>query len=188
MKLFRAVVIAGFSIALVMGCSTSTKTATSTTIAMTTTTQTPSSPKTTVQLGGPTSTDIPPFPASIDGYDLSGPVQTEEIRVFEPDYATPLAFESHPNSCGHQMWVARWRSLNPDVLLRGAAFLYDADEVMYPTTDISSHAPSLYGYISGFGCERPVVIWGTVTNGNGSNLVDVTVEWQYYDFDASVDG
>ena len=180
--------VVGISSALIVGCNTDTKNATLTTIAITTTTQTPSSPKTTVQLGGPTSTDIPPFPASIDGYDLSGPVQTEEIRVFEPDYATPLSFESHGNSCGHQMWVARWRSLNPDVLLRGAAFLYDADEVVYPTKDIDSHTPSRYGYISGFACERPVVIWGAVTNGNGSNLVDVTVEWQYYNFDASVDG
>lgn len=188
MMLFRAVVVVGISSALVTGCSANFQSATSTTIPMTTTTQAPSSPSTTIQIGGTTSTEIPPFPASIDGYDLTGPAQTEEIRVFEPDYATPLSFESHPNSCGHQMWVARWRSLNPDVLLRGAAFLYNADEVAYPTTDITSHAPSLYGYISGLGCERPAIVWGTVLNGNGSNLVDVTVEWQYYDFDASVDG
>lgn len=185
---FRAVVVTGILSALVAGCSAESQSATSTTIAVTTTTQTPSSPSTSVQIGGPTSSDIPPFPTSIDGYDLTGPVQTDEIRVFDFAYGTPFSFESHPNSCGHQMWVARWRSLNTDVLLRGAALLYDADEVEYPTTNISSHAPSLYGYISGFGCERPVVVWGTVMNGNRANLVDVTIEWQYYDFDASVDG
>ena len=132
--------------------------------------------------------DIPPFPAAIDGYDLIGQVQSEEIRLSDSQYGTPLTFESSSNDCGHRRWVARWRSLNPDVLLRGTSLLYDADEVAYPTADVKSHDPSLYGYISGVACERPVILWGTVINENGSNLVDVTVEWQYYDFDASVDG
>ena len=152
----------------------------------TTTTIVKASPPTTITFNGSNPAELPAIPENIVGYIPFEYVKSETFRVFEADeYGTPLAFRGQMNSCDNAFWVARWRSLNPDVFLAGGRLPYDADITRYAGSDIESSSPSTYGYISGYICERPVLKWGN--SSNGANLVDVTVEWQYYDLDTSVD-
>lgn len=139
-------------------------------------------PPTTVSSSVASADDLPPIPAAIEGYAPYDGVQTETVRVFAGSgLATPSGFSGQMNHCADAFWVARWRSSNPDVVVQGGRAPYDADVVEYEPDPALVSAASTAGYIAGYICERPVLLFGLATNGNGSNLVDVAIEWQYYD-------
>jgi hypothetical protein len=123
------------------------------------------------------------MPSDIQGYQRDGGVVRDVVRVFEgnPSAAVPLTFSGQMNGCGTAMWTARWRSLNPDVTVY---------PVHAPVPGVSGPAGQPYngpkpnastaGYLSGFICTAPGFLFGQARNGNGSTLVDVVVEWQYW--------
>jgi hypothetical protein len=171
--------------------TTSTTPSTSTTIAESTTTTSPPEPveeaarpsgvpSTTVQLGFYGGEDPPPLPASVEGFEPWEDIQSETVRVFQgPSYATPSSFRGQQSRCGTAFWVARWRSLNESVTVQSGRAPYDADTYQYELEPWLMPPESSAGYLSGFICERPVLIFGQ--SASEANLVDVVIEWQYYD-------
>ncbi|MDQ3312638.1 MAG: hypothetical protein M3517_11085, partial [Actinomycetota bacterium] len=96
------------------------------------TTPTAPVPPTTVQLSATGGKEMPPIPTAVDGYTPYLGVQSDQARVFETQgYSTPSTFRGQMNSCADAFWVARWRSLNPDVTVQGGRGPYDADITEY---------------------------------------------------------
>lgn len=142
-------------------------------------------PPTTVQLSATGGDELPPIPSDVDGYTPYLDVQSDQTRVFEGQgYSTPLTFRGQMNSCADAFWVARWRTLNPDVTVQGGRGPYDADIHAYELETYLMPPAALSGYLSGFICERPVFYFGDDVGGLGANVVDVVVEWQYFDASA----
>lgn len=142
-------------------------------------------PPTTVQLSATGGNEMPAIPTAVDGYTPYLGVQSDQTRVFETQgYSTPPTFRGQMNSCADAFWVARWRSLNPDVTVQGGRGPYDADITEYELETYLMPPAATSGYLSGFICERPVFYFGDDVGGLGANLVDVVVEWQYFDASA----
>jgi len=141
----------------------------------------PAPPATATEYGVGGPDDMPPIPTQVEGYvPWEGP-KSETFRLFEDQaYGTPSDFRGQMNKCSSAFWVARWRLMNPDVFVVGGRLPYDADMTEYDTDFVEGHGPSNAGYITGFICERPIFMWGS--SNNGANLVDIAIEWQYYDF------
>ena len=56
---------------------------------------------------------------------------------------------------------------------------YDADTISYPLETFNPPPESgTGGYLSGYICERPAF---TMANPGAASLVDIVVEWQYWD-------
>ncbi len=167
--------------------TTSTTTLPAITAAPTTSTTAPVTPvpPTTVQRSATDGQELPPIPSEVEGYTPYLDVQSDQTRVFKSQgLSTPLTFRGQMNSCADAFWVARWRSLNPDVTVQGGRGPYDADITEYELETSLMPPAATSGYLSGFICERPVFFFGDALNGNQANLVDVVVEWQYFDASA----
>ncbi len=123
------------------------------------------------------------MPSAIAQFTPHQDVQRDIVRVFHGEgYGTPSAFKGQMNDCARAFWTVRWRSLSPDVTVSALRAPYNADEVAVSLRDLGPlPAPATGGYLSGFICERPVFVFGHALHGNGSNLEDVAVEWQYWD-------
>jgi hypothetical protein len=130
--------------------------------------------------------ELPPIPTDVVGYAPKASGE-ETFRAFRDyGYGTPEGFNGRMVSCRDTFWVARWRSLNPDLKMVSARLPYDANYVRYDPPEPWLTPPgSLYGWISGYICERPVVVWDDWDS--GGNLVDISMEWQFYELDKSVD-
>ncbi len=183
--------------------ASTTTAATSTTLAPTSTTTTfpatTTAPRPSTTRVPTTSAPVPPttilspapigatalhLPVSVAGYSTDGVVHRETVRVFDDGLMRlPSTFNSSGDQCNQAIWTLRWSSRNPDVAVLatyGDPFL--ADQAPLEGYEIVATPPeSTAGYISGGICFAPVFVFASALNGNGSNLVDVDLEWQYWD-------
>ena len=84
------------------------------------------------------------------------------------------------NHCNVAFWTVRWRSLDPNVTVIAFRAPYDADTTTYPMDAFGPlPEPATAGYFSGYICERPA--FAPAEASNAAALVDVAVEWQYWD-------
>jgi hypothetical protein len=165
----------------------STTTTTSTTLPTT-------EPVTAASVAAPPTTAVIPsstgtaseMPSAIAGYVKYGALHRDTVRVFagSQQLAAPPTFTGQMNSCGAAMWTARWSSYNPDVSvygLFGSAVGPPGSANYDPKLNGQLPRAATAGYLAGFICSSPSFLFGEATNGNQSNLTDITVEWQYWD-------
>lgn len=138
--------------------------------------------------------DLPELPEQIDGYvryegidsaGLSGQIRTGEIRVFqsESDPEVIWDFSTRMNNCSRTIWVLRWKSTNTDVVIKAS---HEIDSYGVPLISGLNpwNAPAASaGIMSNSACLQPGFVFGGAMNGNPSNLVDVALEWSYFDKD-----
>lgn len=138
--------------------------------------------------------DLPELPEEIPGYiryegvdsaGLSGTVRTGEIRVFQSESKPEVIwdFSTRMNNCLSTIWVLRWKSTNPDVLIKVS---HEIDSYGVPLISGLNpwNAPAAAaGIMSNSACLQPGFVFGGSLNGNPSNLVDVALEWSYFDKD-----
>ena len=135
----------------------------------------------------PYSEKAPEFPESIPDYVLADSYGYDYVRLFsESSWEVPIK-ELDPKrnggasmSCQPFYWVIRWRSNNPDVIIKTAIGLTD-----YGKFDklSSSKTPSGgAGYIEGSSCVVPGFRFDRAINGNRSNLVDLNFEYQIWEY------
>lgn len=137
---------------------------------------------------------LPELPEEITGYvryegvdsaGLSGPIRTGEVRVFESESDPEILwdFSTRISNCFSTIWVLRWKSTNPDVLIQAS---HEIDVYGVPLTGGLNpwNAPAAAaGIMSNSACFQPGFVFGGALNGNRSNLVDVALEWSYFDKD-----
>lgn len=122
----------------------------------------------------PYSKTVPGFPTSVPGY-TKGKTRRYETRVFQgvgPDMPIPGFNGVAANDCDAYQWFVRWRSANPDVTVKAAAYM--AGDYVAKTSTGGA------GYIAGGSCYGPTFIFGRALHGNGSNLADVYYEVQFW--------
>lgn len=138
--------------------------------------------------------DLPELPEEITGYiryegvdsaGLSGPIRTGEVRVFESesDPEVHWDFSTRISNCFSTIWVLRWKSTNRDVVIQAS---HEIDVYGVPLTGGLNpwNAPAAAaGIMSNSACFQPGFVFGGALNGNRSNLVDVALEWSYFDKD-----
>jgi hypothetical protein len=153
------------------------------------------------QVSYPTLGELPPLPTAVAGhvpYDgedssgLVGRVREATVRVFQstPGYTVIPEFSGQMNGCSESFWVARWVSSNPDVRVVATN---DVDAMASSGEDrevepwlLPPEAPT--GILGGNICFQPGFSFMSTVNGSGANLVDVTIEWTYFDRDVFVAG
>lgn len=125
----------------------------------------------------------PAMPASVAGYRASGPLQSTTVRVFEGvEFAASEAGGDSMNSCAQGFWTARWRTFSSEVTVKAILGPYDAGYVTYElSADFATATAGSAGYMSGFACAKAVFSFGADTTQSGSGLVDVTIDWQWWD-------
>lgn len=126
---------------------------------------------------GPASWSPPRLPTRLPGFTAYRSVTTEE-RLFQGDgwtvpyeYPTPLM-----NGCNNYRWTLRWHSRNPDVRVAANWGLNDAG-------DPSPLGRTVYGgsgQIMADGCTAPMFKFNRALHGNGSNLVDVAIQFKLW--------
>jgi hypothetical protein len=122
------------------------------------------------------------MPSAIAGYRRYDGLMHDETRAFDGmGAATPLSFRAQMDHCADTMWTARWRTLIPDVKVYAIREPSDGDTVHYRVDMTKLGAPATAGYLAGTICQRPGFVFARALNGNGSNPVDVVVDWQYWD-------
>ena len=145
--------------------------------------------------------DVPELPSSVDGWMLysgpdaggfSGRVRRSEVRAFQgaPGVSVIDGFSAQMNDCGDAIWIARWAVGDPDVTVVAT------NEVAGVGVDPSSielepwmlPPPGRGGIMSGSVCQQPGFAFADTLNGNQSNLVDITIEWSYFDRDPFAQG
>lgn len=121
---------------------------------------------------------VPAFPRSIRGYALDSQSAQLETRIFQGDDWEPLRplNQGLANRCDSWIWVVRWRSRNPDVVLK-TSLLDTALPPPYSGWRVSKGGA---GYMYGNACASPGLRFGRTLNGNRSNLVDVDYEFQIW--------
>ena len=132
------------------------------------------------------STNLPDFPATINGYrhkpglDFWGKPYKElgTVRVFSRDGWTELypSFPNTMNRCHSGVFMVRWRSLNPEVLVESATS-YSAR--MSVGLDEAA-APATKGIMQGSNCLQPLFKFSRALNNNPSTLVDVAYEIKFW--------
>lgn len=151
----------------------------------TATTVTPQTEAVSLTITVPAGTDAPPMPTQLNGWKQVGPLRSTQVRVFDSqEYSYPPEIGPSTNSCRDGFWTARWRVLNPAVVVRTTPFFTalaqeSADPVGEPAFPEAVGARGA-GYISGQICETPIFGW--VSGGSdGSTLADIVVEWQEWE-------
>ncbi len=133
--------------------------------------------------------ETPPHPVSVAGYERDGPPVREDFRLFSNGVQSSWPHQAAMNHCSSAYWTARWRSLNDELLIEsliGPYYLaYEhgmaEDDFYAPIPDERrSPVPSTSGFISGFFCGTPAFQIVPGQYENGSNLVDMVVEVQYW--------
>jgi hypothetical protein len=123
----------------------------------------------------------------VDAAGLSGSVRASEIRVFLSESRPEVIwdFATQSRRCGDTIWILRWRVRNPDVLVKASHELdgISGDEIVGNLSPWNAPAASA-GLMSNSICLQPGFIFGGTINGNNSNLVDISLEWSFYDIDA----
>ena len=120
------------------------------------------------------------MPAAITQFTRYDVVQRDNLRIgSDGGYGTPLAFTGQMNHCGEAFWTVRWRTIEADISVIAFRAPYDADTTNYPLETFNPLPESgTGGYLSGYICERPAF---TMANPGAASLVDIVVEWQYWD-------
>jgi hypothetical protein len=124
---------------------------------------------------------LPNFPATIPGFyhesgkDFWGKPFEERgtIRLFDGSKWEGIPeFPSSSNGCGNGRFMVRWRSANPDVVIKAG--------ISFGWTSATSVKDGMQGYIVGSNCHSPVFKFSHTKNGNQSNLVDVYYEVKFW--------
>jgi hypothetical protein len=129
---------------------------------------------------------IPLFPSEIPQYRDTGKMHYWEepytlhgtIRISEgDDWATIPDFPHNGNHCGEGLFMIRWRTSNPDVLV--------ASNVAYspePSFNEAEEAKTgSFGYMLGTNCEQPLFRFAGTRKGNESHLlVDIHYELKFW--------
>lgn len=125
---------------------------------------------------------IPRFPKALSGYRASGkkdywdrPFATRgTIRIFAGNDWEPISdFPLTMNHCSDGVFMIRWRSANPEVLI-ATALGYHYFGKIYATKT------GTFGYMQGSNCEEPLFKFAGALNGNEANLVDVYYELKFW--------
>ena len=137
--------------------------------------------------------ELPDLPTELDGFVAfdgedrfgnSGLVRETRLRLFESDsaFTLPADFATQMNGCGDAYWILRWVSINPDVLVLASNEIdplipdrYDPEPGLLPPAAQAGIMGNIICYAPGFRFAS--------AGGSLSNLVDVAVEWTYYDRD-----
>ena len=77
------------------------------------------------------------------------------------------------NHCSDGVFMLRWRSANPDVLI-ATALGYHYSGVIFDTKT------GTFGYMQGHNCEEPLFKFAGTLNGNIANLVDIYYELKFW--------
>jgi len=124
---------------------------------------------------------IPNFPTTLSGYrseagkDFWGkPFSTRgTIRVFQgTDWDGIWKFPNTMNGCSSGVFMIRWRSADPNVLIQSSAVNNAAVESRSQTK------PGAFGYMSGTNCDQPMFKFAE--SSDGATLVDVYYELKFW--------
>jgi len=125
---------------------------------------------------------IPHFPHELSGYRAAGNkdywdrsfVTQGSIRIFEGNDWEPIPdFPLTMNHCSDGVFMIRWRSANPEVLIASALSYHYLNEIY--TTETGK-----FGYMQGTNCEEPMFKFVGTLKGNESNIVDVYYELKFW--------
>lgn len=125
---------------------------------------------------------IPRFPLALSGYRDAGerdywdrPCATRgSIRIFAGNDWEPIPdFPLTMNHCSDGVFMIRWRSANPEVLIATAIGYHYFGEIYATET-------GTFGYMQGSNCEEPLFKFADTLSGNESNLVDVYYELKFW--------
>ena len=139
--------------------------------------------------------DLPELPTEIfgyvayegeDAYGLSGLIRTSGVRVFEavPEMIPIPNFSGQTNSCNDAYWVLRWVSTSPNVRIQATnelgAWIGPEGEIedepwLLPPAGIAGLMGNNICYAPAFRFDSNIQ--------PGGNLIDVAVEWIYFDRD-----
>lgn len=168
-------------------------------------------------LVGLTGVELPEIPTEIPGfvrYDgpdangLSGAVRRSELRLFEGANEPRLVygFTTQMNGCNDAIWVLRWASKNKDIVIQSTNEVDGmAVETSEEPPEENPFAPSVAedswyrdattsGIMSGSICSQPGFRFARVLETHpsippgASLLVDLVIEWSYYDRDYFANG
>ena len=126
----------------------------------------------------PFSQAVPAFPTSVPGYRLKGKKQRSEVRLFEGAKweALPPMDQGMAGHCDIAIWVVRWRSRNPNVIVAAAL----GDTAFPGFNRIGKPSTGGAGYITGNACVSPgLKIWADPGH-EGDILIDVDYEYQIW--------
>jgi hypothetical protein len=122
---------------------------------------------------------IPPFPLRLSGYrseenkdfwnkpfPLRGSIRVFNEKPLEgiPDFPNTM------NGCSSGVFMIRWRSADPNVLIESS--------VRYSSDVPGETKTGVFGYMSGTNCEQPMFRFRRSANGN--TLVDVYYELKFW--------
>jgi hypothetical protein len=128
------------------------------------------------------SENIPHFPRALSGYRAAGDKDywdrpfaiNGSIRIGEGNGWEPIPdFPLTMNHCSDGVFMIRWRSANPDVLVATAIGYHYSGEIYATET-------GTFGFMQGTNCEEPMFKFAGTLNGNQSNLVDVYYELKFW--------
>ncbi len=136
---------------------------------------------------------IPAFPSSLSGYrsdagkDYWGRdfVTRGTVRVFQGnnwDMIYP-PLPATMNHCSDGVFMIRWRSANPNILIDSALGPYTTENIPNLDNLISANAArasSTFGYMQGTNCDQPMFKFARSLNNDGSTLVDVYYELKFW--------
>lgn len=128
---------------------------------------------------------IPQFPRALSGYRPTGDLDYWDhplpfslhgsIRISQGGGWQAISddFPKTMNHCSAGVFMIRWRSDNPNVLVSTAL----ANELDTPETSVQT---GRFGYMRGWNCVQPAFKFGRAINGNKSNLVDIYYELKFW--------
>ena len=142
----------------------------------------------------PATEKSPEFPTSITDYQLETTVENQSIRIFSHEDWTPFLDrykEGNSLSCQPEVYVVRWRAVNPGIQLK-VAFSYLSAEYGYnedsgwmgfapiDTKEFQNATPGSTGFIRAASCSSPFFKWNS--DDGSATLVDVYFEYQIWTF------
>jgi len=127
------------------------------------------------------SENIPTFPRRVSGYrsengkdfwDKPYPSRGT-VRIFQGnDWQGLLNFPNTMNGCSSGVFMIRWRSTNPSVLVLSS--------VRNSRDAAGTTKEGCFGYMSGTNCEQPMFKFGGTRSRDKSTLVDVYYELKFW--------
>jgi hypothetical protein len=133
----------------------------------------------------PYSKTTPAFPKLITDYKLSKVKHQQSVRVFKGDaWVIPIPeFDPSQNgaasmSCQQMVWVLRWRSNYPEIIIQVSTGMTDGGHYSRVSKTYAGGA----GYLSGPSCQIPALRFGKTLNGNESTLEDVNYEYEIWKY------
>ena len=128
---------------------------------------------------------LPTFPSSKEGYtplsqgsDFWGNPYNFRgtLRLFQDSGWTQLdQFPNTMNGCSNGLFMIRWRSLNPDVLVETATGYFGEVQVVDRVA-----SPAIKGIMQDHNCSEPLFKFSKVVGENPSTLVDIVYEIQFW--------